>query len=102
MHKLFKYDMAVTKSLIVFIVICTDNFWKADGAGAILQQSDHIPNLNERHTQHIGVMKKSNATIRQLNFVTATSYLNNLCVFPLFSIVIEDGQKVGRNLYLLN
>jgi len=38
MHKLFKYDVAVTKlsCLIVFIVICTDNFWKADRAGAIL------------------------------------------------------------------
>jgi len=31
-HKLFKYDVAVTKlsCLIVFIVICTKNFWKAD------------------------------------------------------------------------
>jgi len=32
MHKLFKYDVTVMKlsCLIVFIVICTDNFWKAD------------------------------------------------------------------------
>jgi len=31
-HKFFTYDVAVTKlsCLIVFIVICTDNFWKAD------------------------------------------------------------------------
>jgi len=31
MHKLFTYDVAVTKlsCLIVFIVICTDKFWKA-------------------------------------------------------------------------
>jgi len=42
-HKLFKYDVAVTKlnCLIVFIVICTKNFWKA-AYGAIPQQSDHI------------------------------------------------------------
>jgi len=32
MHKLFTYDVCVTKLsyLIVFIVICTDQFWKAD------------------------------------------------------------------------
>jgi len=36
-------------------------------------------------------------TIGQLNFVTVTSYLNNLCVF-----LLEDGQKVNRNVYLLN
>jgi len=29
--------------------------------------------------------------------VTATSYLNNLCVFLLFSIVTEDDQKVDQN-----
>jgi len=31
-HKLFKYDVAVMKlsCLFVFIVIYTDNFWKAD------------------------------------------------------------------------
>jgi len=34
--------------------------------------------------------------------MTATSYLNNLCVFLLFSIVTEDGQKIGQNVYLLN
>jgi len=33
-HKLFTYDVAVPKlsCLIVFTVICIDNFWKADMA----------------------------------------------------------------------
>jgi len=80
-HKLFEYDVAVTKlsCLIVFIVICTNNFWKANMEQFYkmwssetqdiktkiidrlnkqlnvmqtthLQQPDH--SLNERHTTH--------------------------------------------------
>jgi len=86
--------------------------------------TDHILNLNERHTIHITSVLRESQTLNakytlihisipkvigtnynkngQLNFVTATSYLNNLCVFLLFSIVTEDGQKVGRKVYLLN
>jgi len=53
-HKLFKYDVAVTKlnCLIVFIVICINNSWKAE---AIHQQSDHILSFKRaaHHTQHV-------------------------------------------------
>jgi len=81
-HKLFKYDVAVTKlnCLIVFIVICTNNSWKAE---AIHQQPDHILSF-KRAAHTTRVTRKSNT-------------MSNLCVFLLLSIVTEDGQKVGRN-----
>jgi len=43
----------------------------------------------------IGTNYNKNNQITQ--FRDSTSYLNNLCVFRLFSIVTEDGQKIGQN-----
>jgi len=95
-HKLFKYDVAVTKLnyLIVFIVICTDNFWKTDMEQFYntwnetqdikteikerfceqlnvmrtihLQQLDHILNLNEWHTTRNTSMLWESRTLNAL------------------------------------
>jgi len=89
--------------LIVFIVICTDNVWKADieqfyntwnetrdiktkiidrlskqlnvMQTTHLQQPNHILNLNERHIKHNTSVSRGSQTL-------------NLCVVLLFLIVV--------------
>jgi len=92
-HKLVvKYDVTVTKlsCLIVFIVICTDNFWKADGTGAILQQPNHIVNLFQlvrNGTVNTTIVVRSRLLGQELYFHSATSVIFLPCVICLDYII---------------